>query len=358
MLAEGCTLGISFHFRLESLCRKIWRSCARVLWVGLESCGQCCSNRHAGVWFVGSYSDSVLWAFFRLATLNLRVDSCMFEMRFPMLAERLALGITLPFFLEPLWVKGCFSLVFWISAWSKVFFKERWFAILVLCCCDTCVLLVYAIAFCVPQCTLAWARLVSVWLALSFECWVWFFIFERVVASWRLSSLQKCDYWLCTFLMSRKPVYRRRFRVDGPDGNWTQMDSSSLIALSMSRVRLNLHHSGDVSRSLLFYVRNPFAPTNNKLSSCLKTVCPNCPTWKHNCVISDIDKKTQYSLIEFSWSFHVWHVSRSFQGHSLRILYLLTQDVSNSVKIWQVTLTYDNESRNFNLLKSFYCGRV
>jgi hypothetical protein len=40
--------------------------------------------------------------FFRLAALNLRVDSCMFEMRFLMLAERLALGIPLPFFWEQL----------------------------------------------------------------------------------------------------------------------------------------------------------------------------------------------------------------------------------------------------------------
>jgi hypothetical protein len=40
----------------------------------------------------------------------------MFETRFLMLAERLALGIPLLFFLESLWVKGCFSLFFWISA--------------------------------------------------------------------------------------------------------------------------------------------------------------------------------------------------------------------------------------------------
>jgi hypothetical protein len=40
--------------------------------------------------------------FFRACVLNLRVDSCMFEKRFLMLAERLALGITLPFFLESL----------------------------------------------------------------------------------------------------------------------------------------------------------------------------------------------------------------------------------------------------------------
>jgi len=52
---------------------------------------------------LGSYSDSVLWAFFRLATLNLRVDSCMFEMRFPMLTETCTLGISLLFFLESLY---------------------------------------------------------------------------------------------------------------------------------------------------------------------------------------------------------------------------------------------------------------
>jgi len=41
--------------------------------------------------------------FFRLAALNLRVDSCMFEMRFLMLAEGCSLGISLLFFLESLW---------------------------------------------------------------------------------------------------------------------------------------------------------------------------------------------------------------------------------------------------------------
>jgi hypothetical protein len=40
----------------------------------------------------------------------------MFEMRFLMLAERLALGILLLFFLESLWVKGCYWLVFLVSA--------------------------------------------------------------------------------------------------------------------------------------------------------------------------------------------------------------------------------------------------
>jgi hypothetical protein len=64
---------------------------------------------------LGSYSECSLM-FFRLAALNLRVDSCMFENRFLMLAERLALGISLLFFLESLWVKGCFLLFFWISA--------------------------------------------------------------------------------------------------------------------------------------------------------------------------------------------------------------------------------------------------
>ena len=51
---------------------------------------------------LGSYSACVLWVFFGLAALNLRVDSCMFEMRFPMLAESRTLGISLPFFLESL----------------------------------------------------------------------------------------------------------------------------------------------------------------------------------------------------------------------------------------------------------------
>jgi len=49
MLAETCTLGISFHFRLESLCRKTRPSCARVLWIGLESCDQCFSESLCGV---------------------------------------------------------------------------------------------------------------------------------------------------------------------------------------------------------------------------------------------------------------------------------------------------------------------
>jgi len=52
---------------------------------------------------LGSYSDSVLWVFFGLAALNLRVDSCMFEMRFLMLAEGRALEFLLLFFLESLW---------------------------------------------------------------------------------------------------------------------------------------------------------------------------------------------------------------------------------------------------------------
>jgi hypothetical protein len=116
MLAETCTLGISFHFRLESLCRKTRPSCARVLWMGLNSMISAVPNHSSGSRLVGSHSDSVLWGFFRLATLNLRVDSCMFEIRFPMLAERLALGITLPVFLERLYVKSCFSLFFWVSA--------------------------------------------------------------------------------------------------------------------------------------------------------------------------------------------------------------------------------------------------
>ena len=44
--------------------------------------------------------------------LNLRVDSCMFETRFPMLAERLALGITLLFFLGTTMCRGLFFAVF------------------------------------------------------------------------------------------------------------------------------------------------------------------------------------------------------------------------------------------------------
>ena len=103
MLGEGSTLGISFHFRLESLCRKTRPPCACVLWMGLKSCDQYCSESLRGVrGSLGSQCDSVLWAFFWLATLNLRVDSRMFETRFPMLAERLALGIPLLFFLESL----------------------------------------------------------------------------------------------------------------------------------------------------------------------------------------------------------------------------------------------------------------
>ena len=63
----------------------------------------------AGLRLVGSYSDSVLWGFFGLAMLNLRVDSCMFEMRFLMLAERLALEISLLFFLVSLCPKNRLS---------------------------------------------------------------------------------------------------------------------------------------------------------------------------------------------------------------------------------------------------------
>jgi len=68
-------------------------------------------NCSAGLRFVGSYSECSL-VFFGLATLNLRVDSCMFEMRFPMLAEGSTLGISFVFFLESLCVKACFSLFF------------------------------------------------------------------------------------------------------------------------------------------------------------------------------------------------------------------------------------------------------
>jgi hypothetical protein len=34
---------------LESLCRKTRLSCARVPWMGLESCDQCCSESLRGV---------------------------------------------------------------------------------------------------------------------------------------------------------------------------------------------------------------------------------------------------------------------------------------------------------------------
>ena len=59
-------------------------------------------NHSSGSRLVGSHSDSVLWGFFRLATLNLRVDSCMFEMGFLMLTEGSTLGISFVFFLESL----------------------------------------------------------------------------------------------------------------------------------------------------------------------------------------------------------------------------------------------------------------
>jgi hypothetical protein len=49
-----------------------------------------------------SCSVSVLCVFLRLATLNLRVDSCMFEMRLPTLAEGSRSGISFVFFLESL----------------------------------------------------------------------------------------------------------------------------------------------------------------------------------------------------------------------------------------------------------------
>jgi hypothetical protein len=51
MLTETCTLGISFHFRLESLCRKTWRSCAPVLWMGPDHIISAVPNRQAGLWF-------------------------------------------------------------------------------------------------------------------------------------------------------------------------------------------------------------------------------------------------------------------------------------------------------------------
>ena len=48
MLAEGSTLGISFHFCLESLCRKTRLSCARVLWMAVNHMISAVSNRSAG----------------------------------------------------------------------------------------------------------------------------------------------------------------------------------------------------------------------------------------------------------------------------------------------------------------------
>jgi hypothetical protein len=44
MLGEGRSVRISFHFRLESLCRKTRRSRTGVLWMGLESRDQCFSE--------------------------------------------------------------------------------------------------------------------------------------------------------------------------------------------------------------------------------------------------------------------------------------------------------------------------
>jgi len=58
MLAETCTLGISFHFRLESLCRKTRRSCARVLWMGLNHVISAVPNRHAGFFSARAISSS------------------------------------------------------------------------------------------------------------------------------------------------------------------------------------------------------------------------------------------------------------------------------------------------------------
>jgi len=48
MLAEGSTLGISFLFCLESLCRKTRPSCARVLWMAVNHMIRVVPNRHAG----------------------------------------------------------------------------------------------------------------------------------------------------------------------------------------------------------------------------------------------------------------------------------------------------------------------
>jgi hypothetical protein len=53
MLGEGSTLGISFHFRLESLCRKTRPPRARVPWMGLNHMITAVPNRHAGLRFVG-----------------------------------------------------------------------------------------------------------------------------------------------------------------------------------------------------------------------------------------------------------------------------------------------------------------
>jgi hypothetical protein len=55
-------------------------------------------NRSAGLRFVGIVWCWCSLVFFGLATLNLRVDSCMYEMRFLMLTERLALEFLCRFF--------------------------------------------------------------------------------------------------------------------------------------------------------------------------------------------------------------------------------------------------------------------
>jgi hypothetical protein len=100
---------------------------------------------------LGSCSECSL-VFFGLAALNLRVDSCMFETGFLMLAGGSRSESSLLFFLEQLCVRGCFSLVSRISAWNICASKNEGLPYCFLCCCDPCALLVCVHSVCVAQC--------------------------------------------------------------------------------------------------------------------------------------------------------------------------------------------------------------
>jgi hypothetical protein len=81
-------------------------------------------------------------AFFRLDTLNLRVDSCMFEKRFPMLTEGSRSESSLLFFLGTTMSEGLFFAgLLYFSLKQRVFQRTMAFHI-GLCRCDLCLLLV------------------------------------------------------------------------------------------------------------------------------------------------------------------------------------------------------------------------
>ena len=78
-------------------------------------------------------------ALFGLAALNLRVDSCMFEMRFLMLSETCALGISWLFFFGITMGEDLFFAVFLDFSLKQGVLQRTMVCHIGLCCCDLCV---------------------------------------------------------------------------------------------------------------------------------------------------------------------------------------------------------------------------